>query len=665
MAVLSRPDWRDATSLPPQDIAWHASMASPRRPCAACASACCMDAGWGLPWTPRPPPRCRPRRAPSRRAGAVVEPLRAVHDARDGRRHRPLLAHALVARHLGAAARAPATWCCPTSATGSAAAGGCSAAAAVPRLQPDGRAARRGGGRLPALRLRALAGERRCRPSRPSGRARPTTRSSAIEHIAFTLPYNMSEQPAISDRLRLHGGRPADRPADRRPPPRRPRRAAAGPRLGVAAPAAAALAGAALTAPPAGTRRERATFRAMSHADPRGNPTGSASAAARDAAEQALWRMMSFYDTPLADLDAAIAADPGWALPHVMKAGFLLSLTEPGLLRRGRRPPVARACPVQGGAGARARPPRSRAAGAGRPLARGLPRLGRAAARAPARRAGAAVGAAVGLLPRRCQRPAAAPGARAARVGRRPIRCTRYVLGAVRLRPRGEQPLPAGRGRRPPCAAGQPARALGRARGGARDGDAGPLRGRLGLAAPAPAGAGPRATASPATCGGTRRCSAWRRWTPPACCAWSTRTSAATRCRSRCSAWTPRRCCGGCTCWARTCPRAAPRRWSRLARPTSTPATTPSTTCTPCIALLGAGEVRARRGVAGALRRARAAARRGAAAATTQMAREVGLPLMRGLLALARGDADGAADMIYPVRAAGGAAAAAAMRSAT
>jgi len=33
------------------------------------------------------------------------------------------------------------------------------------------------------------------------------------------------------------------------------------------------------------------------------------------------------------------------------------------------------------------------------------------------------------------------------------------------------------------------------------------------------------------------------------------------------------------------------------------------------------------------------------------MAREVGLPLMRGLIALAHGDADGAADLIYPVRA--------------
>lgn len=66
----------------------------------------------------------------------------------------------------------------------------------------------------------------------------------------------------------------------------------------------------------------------MAHPDTRGNPCSSASRAARDAAEQALWRMMSFYDTPLADLDAASAADPGWLLPHVMKAGFLLSLTE-------------------------------------------------------------------------------------------------------------------------------------------------------------------------------------------------------------------------------------------------------------------------------------------------------------------------------------------------
>jgi len=66
--------------------------------------------------------------------------------------------------------------------------------------------------------------------------------------------------------------------------------------------------------------------------DPRDNRLGTASREAADRVETALWRMMSFFDTPVADLDAAIAADPGWPLPRVMKAGFLLSLTEPGLV---------------------------------------------------------------------------------------------------------------------------------------------------------------------------------------------------------------------------------------------------------------------------------------------------------------------------------------------
>ena len=70
----------------------------------------------------------------------------------------------------------------------------------------------------------------------------------------------------------------------------------------------------------------------MSYPDARGNPCSSSSRAALDAAEQALWRMMSFYDAPLADLDLAMAHDPGWPLPHIMKAGFLLSLTEATLL---------------------------------------------------------------------------------------------------------------------------------------------------------------------------------------------------------------------------------------------------------------------------------------------------------------------------------------------
>jgi hypothetical protein len=70
----------------------------------------------------------------------------------------------------------------------------------------------------------------------------------------------------------------------------------------------------------------------MAFPDDRGNPCGSTDATARAAVERALWRMMSFYGTPLDDLDCAMGADPGWALPHAMKAGFLLSLTEPALL---------------------------------------------------------------------------------------------------------------------------------------------------------------------------------------------------------------------------------------------------------------------------------------------------------------------------------------------
>ena len=70
--------------------------------------------------------------------------------------------------------------------------------------------------------------------------------------------------------------------------------------------------------------------------DQRGNPVGTSSGEALGHAETALWRMCSFFDAPLADLDAAIAADPAWMLPHVMRASFLLTLTEPSLVADAR-----------------------------------------------------------------------------------------------------------------------------------------------------------------------------------------------------------------------------------------------------------------------------------------------------------------------------------------
>ena len=69
--------------------------------------------------------------------------------------------------------------------------------------------------------------------------------------------------------------------------------------------------------------------------DRRGNPVSTTCGAALDHAERALWRLMSFYGTPIDDLDAASAADPAWLLPHLMKAGFLLGLSEAGFARDG------------------------------------------------------------------------------------------------------------------------------------------------------------------------------------------------------------------------------------------------------------------------------------------------------------------------------------------
>lgn len=89
--------------------------------------------------------------------------------------------------------------------------------------------------------------------------------------------------------------------------------------------------------------------------DARGNPVGTTSGAALSHAEIALWRLVSFYDVPLADLDAAAAEDPAWCWPHLMRAGFLLSLTEPALL------PDARAALEQAELRAAGATPRERA----------------------------------------------------------------------------------------------------------------------------------------------------------------------------------------------------------------------------------------------------------------------------------------------------------------
>jgi hypothetical protein len=69
----------------------------------------------------------------------------------------------------------------------------------------------------------------------------------------------------------------------------------------------------------------------------RGITLGSSSTAARTSHERALWHLVSFYGDPMAAFDATIADDPGWGLARVIKAVFILSLTEPKLLSQARQ----------------------------------------------------------------------------------------------------------------------------------------------------------------------------------------------------------------------------------------------------------------------------------------------------------------------------------------
>jgi hypothetical protein len=71
--------------------------------------------------------------------------------------------------------------------------------------------------------------------------------------------------------------------------------------------------------------------------DLRGVPSGSSVPAARESHERALWHLVSFYGDPMAAFDATINADPGWGHARVIKAVFILTLTEPGLLPQARQ----------------------------------------------------------------------------------------------------------------------------------------------------------------------------------------------------------------------------------------------------------------------------------------------------------------------------------------
>ena len=88
--------------------------------------------------------------------------------------------------------------------------------------------------------------------------------------------------------------------------------------------------------------------------DSRGLRLGTASSEAARHADEALWQMMTFVDTPLVALQAARAADPGWLLPLLLDAGFHLGLNQPGD-RRAARELLEAAAPLAAAATARER----------------------------------------------------------------------------------------------------------------------------------------------------------------------------------------------------------------------------------------------------------------------------------------------------------------------
>src|ERR1700754_462073 len=63
--------------------------------------------------------------------------------------------------------------------------------------------------------------------------------------------------------------------------------------------------------------------------DPRGLALGTASRTAAGHADEALWQMMTYADSPRLALQAAREADPGWILPLLLDAGVRLALHQP------------------------------------------------------------------------------------------------------------------------------------------------------------------------------------------------------------------------------------------------------------------------------------------------------------------------------------------------
>jgi len=192
MAVLSKPDWRDATSLPVQDIAWN----DLQRDVRGLKLGLLLDAGWGLAVEPEIRAAVEAAARMFEAAGAVVEPVPPfmIREHIDGmdrfwRMRSWLDISALPDERRNKVLPYIRAWV--------ASGAGLSGAEVF-----------RGYSQMAAMRDAAVAACHRfdfvLSPTSPVSAfaaelASPLNDAQRpFEHIAFTLPFNMSEQPAIS-----------------------------------------------------------------------------------------------------------------------------------------------------------------------------------------------------------------------------------------------------------------------------------------------------------------------------------------------------------------------------------------------------------------------------------------------------------------------------------
>ena len=283
-------------------------------------------------------------------------------------------------------------------------------------------------------------------------------------------------------------------------------------------------------------------------ADRWGVPVRAGNADAVALLDSAIEDLAALAGDPMADADAAVAADDSLVLGHIYRAYLQLYGTTPeGVAAAGEI--LKRLDETIHGRAGTPSPARRPALGRRR-LGSHHPRAGAGAAAPPARPARAQGRPGPLLLPRQ---PAGAPRHRrpgAARLARDPARLG-VRAGHLRVRAGGERGLPAGRVARPGRPGPQPEGRLVGARAGARLRDGRQPAGRRRVPHRLGSGLVSRAS-SPSTTGGTAACTTWS-W------ARSARRSPCTTTPSGRGGppsgstwWTRPRCCGGCRCSAWT-----------------------------------------------------------------------------------------------------------------